>query len=360
MLFLQKVNVYGWFLLVLFFLACKVEDTDYTSEELVAIPDYLDFGYASEDVTSLEEDIVSLGRFLFFDPILSRDSTISCASCHEPEKAFTDGKAFSVGIDGQRTDRSAMSLANLLWRKHLMWDGAFEELEAQALQPIEATNEMDLPIAEALLRLSRGERYPMLFEKAFGTNEVTEGRLATAIAQFERTLVSTHSNYDRYLIGEYTPTEQELSGLQLFFTHPIPGEERGGNCGDCHGGFLTIDDSFHNTGLDEKISDSGRARVTGFSFDVGRFRTPSLRNIALTAPYMHDGRFATLEEVLDHYNEHVMLNSPGIDPLIVEASNEEGGESLLLTEQEKEDIIAFLQMLSDNDFINNTTHQNPF
>ena len=351
---------FQYIILLFVLVSCKTEDNNDINTSYIEIPSYLDFGYDAEDVSSLDEDKVSLGRFLFFDPILSRDSSVSCASCHQPAKAFTDGKAKSIGIDGQESKRSAMSLANLLWRKKLMWDGAFESLEVQALQPIEASNEMDLPIADAIIRLTDSERYPPLFQKAFGTAEITENRLATAIAQFERTLLSTNSKYDQYLLGEYKPTTQELSGLQLFFTHPTAGQERGGNCGDCHGGFLMINQSFHNTGLDTEFIDSGRADVTGFSFDVGRFKTPSLRNIALTAPYMHDGRFSTLEEVLDHYNEHVMLNSPGLDPLIAAASNEEGGETLQLTAQEKEDIIVFLQMLSDQDFINNTKHQNPF
>ena len=202
--------------------------------------------------------------------------------------------------------------------------------------------------------------YRQKFESAFGSSEINADRLAKAIAQFERTLVSAESKYDQHLQGKYTPTSQELRGIQLFFTHPVPGEERGGNCGDCHAGFLTIDNSFHNNGLDSVITDRGRAGITGFSFDEGRFITPSLRNIALTAPYMHDGRFNTLEEVLDHYNEHIELNSPGISPLIAVATNAEGANSLSLTEQEKEDIIAFLHMLTDINFTTKEEFQNPF
>ncbi|MFK7901082.1 MAG: cytochrome-c peroxidase [Cyclobacteriaceae bacterium] len=356
-----KAQLYVGVAILVLFSSCNKtkEKPEIDDTSLLKIPTNFTNSFTIPDDNQMNADAVNLGRFLFFDKNLSRDSSVSCASCHKPQKAFTDGFAKGIGIDGQQLDRSSMSLVNLLWRKRLMWDGRFESLEEQAIDPIINSKEMDLPISQAIDRLSNSSLYPSLFQKAFGSSEVTEVKIGKALAQFERTLISGSSKFDQAKRGEYFLSSQELRGNVLFNTHPEPGK-RGGNCGDCHGGFLFMDQDFHNNGLDSLLTDLGRGSVTGFSDNNGQFKTTSLRNIALTSPYMHDGRFETLEEVLDHYNEHVQLSSPGLAPLIVDATNQEGSNTLSLTEQEKADIIAFLHTLTDNDFITNENFTNPF
>jgi len=313
---------------------------------------------------------VALGRRLFYEKKLSGDNTQSCASCHQQEKAFTDGERFSLGIRGQRGIKNAMSLTNLLWQNRFFWNGRSESLEEQALIPIEDPLEMDEDLDRAVEELQADPAYPPLFEAAFGSPEVTAEGIGKALAQFQRTLISADSRYDQYLRGEYQPSSLELQGIELFFTHPIPEIGlRGGNCGDCHLGPLTSGalngfNGFHNNGLEAESSLSeGLAAVTQNSFDRGKFKAPTLRNIALTAPYMHDGRFQTLEDVLDHYNDHIKRSST-LDPLIIEASNEirpmDAPIKLKLTDREKEAILAFLNMLTDEAFVTDERFSNPF
>lgn len=301
---------------------------------------------------------IELGRHLFYEKNISIDSTVSCASCHKQELSFTDGVAFSVGVGGT-VDRSSMSITNALWGESFFWDGRAATLEQQALAPIENPIEMNLSIPEAVSRIAGMSKYPPMFEAAFGTKEVTAHRIAKAISQFERTLISSDSKYDKYLQGEYTATDDEKEGILLFFTHPEPlSAIRGGNCGDCHGSQQTFQGGFHNNGMDTVFADLGRELVTGDPNDRGKFKAPSLRNIVQTAPYMHDGRFATLEEVLDHYNEHI-LESSTLDPLISNASNIPGADSLALTDDEKQKIILFLHMLTDSTFLCNLEFSDP-
>ncbi|WP_299759846.1 cytochrome c peroxidase [uncultured Pontibacter sp.] len=309
----------------------------------------------------MTKDGVELGRHLFYEKRLSGNNTMSCGSCHQQEKAFTDGKALAVGIDGNQHRRNAMSLANLLWFFNYNWDGSALTLEEQARIPIESEVELHQPLAEGVKKLQNTALYPPMFRKAFGSDTITEANILKALAQFQRTLISADSRYDRYLAGEQALTPDEQEGMKLFMTHPEPGIAlRGGNCGDCHGGTLLSMRTMQNNGLDETLTDLGYGAVTGREVDNGKFKVPSLRNIALTAPYMHDGRFNTLEEVLDHYNEHIKYNSPHLSPLIIEATNEVGGKTLLITQEEKRKIIAFLHTLTDSTFIANPKFSDPF
>ena len=197
---------------------------------------------------------------------------------------------------------------------------------------------------------------------AFGSDTITEERILEALSQFERTLISANSRYDQYLQDQDVLSEEEVEGMQLFMTHPEPRMGlRGGNCGDCHGGTLLTMQTFHNNGLDEVFTDNGLGEVSGNPRQNGMFiKAPSLRNIALTAPYMHDGRFTTLEEVLLHYNDHMNYNSPNLDPLIIESSNQFNGKTLSLTEEEKRKIILFLHTLTDSTFISDKRFSDPF
>ena len=303
---------------------------------------------------------IGLGRMLFYDKKLSKDNTISCSNCHQQRLAFTDGKTFSTGVKGARSRRSSMSLANLLWKFKFFWDGRATSLEEQALVPIQDSLEMHLTLEEAVKKLQATSHYPKLFNAVFGSAQITPENIAKAIAQFERILISSNSKYDKYLRGELDLTLEEKTGMDLFMTHPLPENNlRGGNCGDCHGSFKISLHGIHNNGLDNEPEDRGRELITKKETDRGKFRAPSLRNIALTAPYMHDGRFQTLEQVLDHYNEDIRPSAT-LDPLIIEATNQVGGKTLLITPAEKKAIIAFLHTLTDSTFITDTRFSDPF
>jgi len=314
---------------------------------------------------------IELGRKLFYETRLSRDATISCSSCHQQSKAFTDGKTVAIGIDDQKGDRSTMSLVNLLWStQNMFWDGRAGSIEEQVLQPIANPKEMDLPVDQAVARLNDIRSYRDEFKIAFGARKIRKEHVAKALAQFIRSLVSQDSRYDKFLNGELQLSDSELSGMQSFFTHPDPSVAlRGSNCGDCHRNFLTDGfkdayEGFANNGIDDEDNlENGLFGITGNPLDKGKFKVPTLRNIALTAPYMHDGRFETLEEILDHYNEHIR-ESTTLDLLISSASNEprkyDDPIGLKLTEAEKKNIIAFMHTLTDSTFIANEKHANPF
>ncbi|KAA3624346.1 MAG: cytochrome-c peroxidase [Bacteroidetes bacterium] len=311
-------------------------------------PSYLPIMEIPEDNPMTEEG-VSLGRMLFYDPILSADSTLSCAGCHKMEYSFTDERQFSVGIDGSVGTRQAMHIVNIGWMPDLFWDGRSQGLEAQALEPVINPIEMMDTWPNVVNKLSNHDDYPDLFWAAFGEDQITKEQVVKAIAQFERTMISGDSRYD--LIVERNEgffTDAELEGFEIFNT------ERG-DCFHCHGGILFTDNLFHNNGLDSVFPDIGLEEVTGDPLDRGLFKTPGLRNIELTAPYMHDGRFETLEEVIDHYSEGLVY-SETIDPLMKQIA--QGG--IQLTDQEKASLLAFLKTLTDTSFINNPAFKNPF
>lgn len=342
--------------------SCKprgMDDDNSSNEYKLDAPIY--FGERNfSNNNPLTAEGINLGRHLFYEKALSLDSSISCSSCHLQKFGFSDTARFSKGVHNKITTRKSMGLSNLAWQTKFFWDGRATSLEMQALAPIEAENEMNLDKNEAANRLNQSSFYKDLFNKAFNTSKVTPELIAKAIAQFERTIVSGNSKYDLYKQGKASLSTSELRGEQLFFTHPEPSNNlRGGNCGDCHSGALTSNNQFSNNGLDSTPSDIGLEKITNDSNDKGKFKIVSLRNIALHPPFMHDGRFNSLEEVLDHYNEHIQ-SSPTLDPQITQASNTINGIKLDLTNQEKQDIIAFLKTLTDESLINNKNLTNPF
>lgn len=291
---------------------------------------------------------VQLGRRLFHDPILSGDNTQSCADCHGQAFSFTDSRRFSIGIDGIAGTRNAMPVINAGWMPSLFWDGRTASLEEQALVPVRDPIEMHQSWPVAVQKLKNHPRYPDLFFDAFGTRDIDSMRVVKAIAQFERTLISSNSKWDRYLRGEEQLTPAEAKGFEIFFS------ERG-DCFHCHSTILFTDNLFHNNGLDAVHTDKGLYDVTGSGEDIGKFKTPTLRNVEYTAPYMHDGRFATLEEVIDFYSEGLQF-SPTIDPLMKNVH--QGG--VQLTDDEKENLLAYLKTLSDTSFMQNPEFSNPF
>ncbi len=303
----------------------------------------------------MSQEGVYLGRLLFYEPRLSTTGTIACASCHQQTRAFTDGRALSVGVRGKSTRRNAMSLVNLLWVRQFFWDGRSNSLEEQALVPLGHADEMGSQPGVAARALQHTALYPALFRRVFGSDTITDKRIGQALAQFERTLISANSPYDRYLAGRYTLRESERRGLRLFTASPASERGvRGGNCAHCHGGPKLYQELFHDNGLAGSRLDSGRRAITGLALDQGRFRVPSLRNIAVTAPYMHDGRLATLSDVLDHYSDYVQAG-PTLSRELVPARA--GG--LGLTTAEKADLLAFLQLFSDTSFVNNPQFADP-
>lgn len=317
------------------------------------------FTIPTDNPTTVEG--VSLGRMLFYETLLSQTNTISCGSCHEQAKAFSDGRKLSIGVSGKPTRRNSMSLANLLWVKNLFWDGRVSGLENQATFPLTHPDEMGQSLDVSAKKLTQTRRYPSFFQEVFGTSVITGEQITKALAQFERTLISADSPYDRSLKSEYQLSASEQRGKELFMRGPAPERGvRGGNCAHCHGGAKFFQEVFHNNGLDSiAVLDKGRQEITNDALDNGRFRVATLRNIALTAPYMHDGRFATLEQVLDHYNEHFHF-SPNLSHELRTSHNEPSGQGLGLTSSEKKDIIAFLHTLTDSTFIANPQFSNPF
>jgi cytochrome c peroxidase len=279
--------------------------------------------------TSTDEQ-VSLGRRLFFDPLLSKDKSLSCASCHKPELAFADDLALSKGVDGHRTLTNAPSLINKSLSTNLFWDGRAATLELQVLQPIENPLEMDLSLGDALERLNAVPAYVTEFEGAYD-GAPTEASLALALSAFVRTLVVGNSPVDRFRAGDSTALSgDERAGLWIF-------EGRGG-CWRCHNGSNFSDESFHNTGIGalDGIPEAGRADVTGKAENLGEFRTPGLRLLTKTAPYMHDGSLQTLEEVLEFYRKGGSPNS--------NLSSEM--EGVKLAEGDVKPLAAFLRSLS--------------
>lgn len=287
---------------------------------------------------------VALGKRLFHENLFSRDNTLSCASCHNEARAFSDSPhRFSVGVDKQEGTRNAMPLFNLAWKREFFWDGRASSLRQQVLMPIQDGREMHEPLEELVGKLAAASGYADQFEKAFGSCEISPDRVARALEQFVLTLESSDSKFDHALKGRAVLSEEEKRGFELFMTEYDPRRGlTGADCFHCHGGPLFSDFRFTNNGLDADPVDTGRERVTGNALDKGKFAVPSLRNVALTGPYMHDGRFQTLEEVVDHYCTGTK-RSATLDPNL--AKHPDGG--LPLDAGDKKALVAFLKTLTE-------------
>lgn len=312
----------------------------------------------------LTEQGVKLGRMLFYDPILSGDSTLACAGCHRQENAFADPRVFSIGIDGLPGKRHGMPLFNLVYSSKFFWDGRSSVLEEQALIPVEDPLEMHESWANNIIKLQNHKDYPKLFYEAFGVEpaDLTKEHAGKALEQFMLSLISGNSKFDKAVRGSTELTEQELRGFELF------NAQDGGDCFHCHGDgsanqqFQELNPirQFRNNGLDNPATaadyvDKGLGQTTGLLTDNGKFKVPSLRNLNFTAPYMHDGRFQTLEQVVDFYSTGVHA-APNVDAGMEFAA--QGGVNL--TPQEKADLIAFLRTLSDDEFITDPRFSDPF
>lgn len=300
----------------------------------IEVPDHFpDFPETPDNL--ITEKKVELGRLLFHDARLSRDGTVSCASCHLQHLAFSDGLELSEGIEGRTGLRNAPTLANLAWHPRLFMDGGVPNLEVQILAPIQDENEMDHNILLVSEELSADAELQALSEEVFDRG-IDPFTITRSIAAFERTIVSTNSKYDQFLQGEVQLTAQEEQGMNLFFSDEL-------NCGSCHSGALFSDFSYTNIGLYKDYEDSGRERITLLEEDWGKFKVPPLQNVALTGPYMHDGSIATLEEVIDFFASGGLTHA-NKDPRMT---------AFDLSGDEKMALIAFLETLTDPSLLNN-------
>jgi cytochrome c peroxidase len=294
----------------------------------------------------LTEEGVALGKRLFFDKRFSINNSQACADCHKPGEAFTDGKSVSTGAEGDTGTRNAMSLFNLAWKSSFFWDGRAATLREQVLQPIQNPIEMHESLTNVAAKLAADKDYPTAFAKAFGVAEITPDRIARALEQFLLTQISYESKFDRVIAGEAKLSAEEQRGFELFHTEYDPGHGQfGADCFHCHGGPLFQSQNFANNGLDAHFTDLGRYRATGRDGDQGKFAVPSLRNVEVTGPYMHDGRFRTLEEVVEHYCTGVR-RSATLDPNL--GKHPDGG--VPLNAADKRALVAFLKTLTDERF----------
>ena len=372
-----------------------MSDTQFTEEELqafdgvldlrqrlfnyeaLAIPEYFaesSGSFPHQDNTPEDNPVsdegATLGRVLFYDKNLSANNTISCASCHQQGNGFSNPARFSVGLYGETTKRNSMTLINSRWyeKRGFFWDERAATLEEQVLMPIQDHVEMGLELDELKTKLQQLAYYQVLFQKAFGTSDVTSDRISKALAQFTRSIVSYNSKFHQAvradeldeipetdMVSLSTLTEQENIGLDIFFNFAT--------CGYCHIGAAHVADSMKNNGLDLVYSDKGKAEWTHNQEDNALFKPPSLANIALTAPYMHDGRFETLMEVVNHYSDNIQAH-PNLNSRLTteDIDGAVGGTPLRLEldQEQKEALVAFLETFTDEDISTDEKYSDPF
>lgn len=318
------------FLLGLLFLFSCRENSEYIQKIPIGFPE---IDYPKNNVPTKAS--VKLGEKLFFDPLLSLDSTTSCSSCHKPQFAFADNVSVSEGVNGPIGIRNSYSLMNVAYQKSMFMDGGIPTLELQAIAPITMEAEQNISMGAAAERLSQNEEYQELSNRAYGT-DLSASVITKALSSYERTLISSGSRFDRFYFSndESVLSAKEKEGWEIFNMQ--------GNCIKCHSSFLFTDHTFQNIGLYENYNDFGRFRITDDSSDIGKFKVPSLRNVALTAPYMHDGSFPDLESVISHFN------SGGYE----HKNKSEFITPLGLDEDQSKALIAFLNCLTDTTLIN--------
>jgi cytochrome c peroxidase len=328
---------YNWiaivFILVVLMQSCK---KDGASDEFnLVLPSHFPEPHYNFENNPITNEGFFLGRKLFYDPILSVNNTVSCGTCHAPNHAFADhNMPVSFGVFGRRGIRNSPTIFNMLWSTSFMWDGGVNHIEVSGLPAITDENEMAEDIGNVIEKLKNHPDYPKWFKQAFGTDEITDQRMFYALTQFMGALISSNSKYDNYVTGKGNLSQIELEGLQLFRTH----------CSTCHTEPLFTDYSFRNNGLDAEFTDWGRARISLIDDDKGKFKVPTLRNIELTYPYMHDGRFANLDQVLNHYSSGIVSSAT------LDASLASG---IPLSNTDKEKLKAFLLTLTDEVLISN-------
>jgi cytochrome c peroxidase len=314
-----------------------------TTNQLPSIPKAFPKPFYTFQNNALKSEAIALGRQLFYDPILSQDSSISCASCHQQANAFANaGFAFSVGISKNHTNRNTPALQNLIWNTSYHWDGGVNNLEVQPINPITNSKEMGESLSHVIVKLNQQLRYRKLFYQVYHDSIISSEKLLKALAQFTSTLISCQSKFDQVLAGKAQFSEAEQEGFKLFKTV----------CANCHAGNLLTDNSFRNNGIipDTLLNDKGRATISKQLKDSYLFRVPTLRNCEVTYPYMHDGRFTTLEQVIDHYADRF-----NYEPHYDLSMNKIGS----ITPIKKKALITFLKTLTDTAFLQNPNFTQP-
>lgn len=332
----------GIFLLVLLVLfACKKIQTNISEPFIFENPTGFPAPVYTFENNALTYNRFSLGRDLFYTTDLSSDGTISCASCHDQAHAFGDHNvAFSAGVNGSLGTRNSPVIFNMAWQPHFMWDGGVNHLEIFSLAPITNPLEMNETMENVIQKLNASDEWKEKFKKAYNIDVITDQAMFRALTQFMAMIVSDDSKYDKVRRGETAFTPIEQSGYELFQA----------KCASCHQEPLLTDYSFRNNGLTNVFTDLGRETITQDANDRGKFKVPTLRNVEITYPYMHDGSLYLLEDVLDHYSEGV-VDSPTLDPQLA------GG--IPLTESEKNSIIQFLKTLTDNTMMSKAMYSEP-
>jgi cytochrome c peroxidase len=340
---MERFRSYWWMVVVPGFIACS--ESDSVEKKPIPITLSLPSNFPEPvydlSVNPLTEEGIALGKMLFYDPLLSRDNTISCGFCHQQPAAFTHhGHDVSHGIGDQLGRRNSLPIQNLLWYRNFFWDGGVHHLDLVPLNAISNPVEMDEETPVILTKLQSSKKYQDQFKAAFGTDEITSMEFLQALSQFMSTMISANSRYDKWIRQEgYELTSEEQEGHFLFQQH----------CGSCHSTDLFTDQSFRNNGFsttNDLLKDKGREEITLNVDDRGKFKVPSLRNVEYTAPYMHNGKLNSLESVLDFYESDVQLTAT-LDPEL----NKNGTPGISLTPDQKKKIIAFLKTLSDEQFL---------
>ena len=333
-----------WLGVILLIFSCKKEGkiTPFSPSSITFTqPSNFPAPHYTFENNQLTQEGFELGRYLFYDPILSLDSTISCASCHAQSHSFADHNIpLSKGVDKKFGTRNAPALINLAWSTSFMWDGGVNNIEVQPLVPLTSPHELGESMTNIVLKLNRSNFYLTKFKVLYGSGQITDQHFLKVLAQFTSMLVSSNSRYDQYISGKINFTSEELAGYALFKN----------NCASCHREPLFTDYSYRNSGLESVILDSGRYRVTQNLTDLGKFKVPTLRNIEFTYPYMHDGRFANLEQVVA-FKSNGIKNSPTLDPLLK--------TPFLFTSEQQKALVTFLRTLSDYEYASNPIYAEP-
>jgi len=322
-------------LVIVFYWKCaSTEEESQHKAWYPSLPGTFDSLPAMPDDNQLTQARIELGRLLFHEPLLSGDASVSCASCHKENLAFADNRRVSSGVHGRLDKRNSPSLVNVAYQKRLFMEGGVPNLEIQVLAPFGNANEMDFTLTAAAKLLQQDVVYRSLAREAY-SSEINGFVISRALSAFQRSLISSGSLYDQFLLGDSIAIPAAAQrGSKLFYNDDIA-------CGSCHSGFLYTDQEFYNVGLYIEYADEGRGRLTQNSDDLGKIKTPSLRNVAITAPYMHDGSVATLDEVLQHFNKGG-LGHPNQDSRI---------KPLNLDEYQLSDLKAFLESLTDTIYL---------
>lgn len=318
------------------------------------LPPPLSFLNSIQSDNQITNNGATLGRVLFYDNQLSRNNSVSCSSCHHQDLAFSDNVAFSKGLYEEQTARNSMAIMNTQFSFRFFWDFRSVLLENQVLEPIKNHVEMDMTLDEVVAKLKTIDYYPALFQKAFGNTEITSDKISKALSQFLHSLVSYSSKYDEGYETSYANFSQlEVDGKDLFFSGSV-------NCNHCHSTANFYSTQALVNGLDVNYSDNGIGTITGDPLDNGKFKVPTLRNIEVTAPYMHDGRFTTLEEVIEHYNSGLQAHPYLDDRLTIEGLTGGTPKQYNMTTYQKQSLVAFLKTLTDQSFLHDVRFSDPF